>query len=263
MAAVALKIQATSLLRVDPDMSISTLDRAASLNRWRHRALGEKALIGLGFLALAVTLPPWPSSALVGLAVTAFALIGARVPLRLWVSTAAFPIGFLASGALMVLLQLSSEGLGISAIGADRALALCMRAMAATFCLMFLALTTPAAALIGGLRRLGVPAEIVELALLIYRFVFLLADEAMAMTQAQRARLGHATHRGRLRSTGMVIANLLPRAMARAGRLEKGLAARGWHSEMRVLSQRVPISHSMVALVLAVQCAIFLTGLLV
>ena len=41
-------------------MGIATLDRAASLNRWRHRALSEKALIGLGFLLLAVLSLCWP-----------------------------------------------------------------------------------------------------------------------------------------------------------------------------------------------------------
>ena len=80
-------------------MAIGTLDRAASLNPWRHRALGEKALIGFGFLALALILPPWPGAALVSLAILGFTFLGARVPVRLWLATAALPLGFLATGA--------------------------------------------------------------------------------------------------------------------------------------------------------------------
>ena len=70
-----------------------------------------------------------------------------------------------------------------------------LRAIAATTCLVFLSLTTPAADLLAGLRRLGLPAELVEIALLTYRFIFLIGESAIAMTHAQAARLGHATNR--------------------------------------------------------------------
>lgn len=241
-------------------MSITTLDRAASQNRWRLRALSEKALIGLGFLALAVTLPPWPGAAMVGLAVLGFTFIGARVPWRIWLATVALPIGFMATGALTLVVQVGLDGVGFAPDGVRQAALLCLRAMSATFCLLFLAFTTPATELIGGLRALRVPAEIVELALLTYRFVFLLADEALAMTTAQRARLGHSSKRRWLTSSAMVIANLLPRAMARARRMETGLAARGWQGEMRVLRPRVSPSRGMVAFVLGVQALVLLLG---
>lgn len=237
-------------------MSVGTIDRAAGLNRWRHRALAEKLLIGLGFLVLAVGLPPWPGAALVAVAMLGFTFAGARVPVRLWLAAVALPLGFLATGSVMLLVQVGPEGPALAQDGVAAAAQLCLRAMAATFCLMFLAFTTPAAELIGGLRRLRVPAEIVELALLTYRFVFLLADEAVAMTAAQRARLGHSTRRRWLRSSGMVIANLLPRAMARARRMETGLAARGWQGGMPVLTQRRPVSVGMVVLVLVLQVAV-------
>ena len=237
-------------------MSVGTIDRAASLNRWRHRALMEKALIGLGFLLLAVVLPPWPGAALVIAAMLGFTFAGARVPPRLWLATLALPAGFLATGAAMVAVQVGTGGIALAPGGVEQAAHLSLRALAATLCLLFLAFTTPAAELIGGLRRLRVPSEIVELALLTYRFVFLIADEALAMTEAQRARLGHATRRRWLNSTGMVLANLLPRALARARRMETGLAARGWQGEMRVLSPRRTVSAPMVALVLALQAAI-------
>ncbi|MDP2086922.1 MAG: cobalt ECF transporter T component CbiQ [Gemmobacter sp.] len=244
-------------------MAIATLDRAASLNPWRQRALAEKALIGFGFLALALLLPPWPGALLVSLAICAFTFFGARVPLRLWLTTAALPLGFLASGALMLVVEIGAGGVALAPGGLVPAAELAGRAMAATFCLIFLAMTTPMADLFGGLRRLRVPGELVELALLTYRFVFLIADEAAAMTAAQRARLGHSSRRLWLRSTAMVIASLLPRALARARRMETGLAARGWHGEMRVLSTRLPACGRRLALVVAVQLAVVLAVLAV
>lgn len=243
-------------------MAIGMIDRAASLSRWRHKPLAEKALIALGFLVLSVTLPPWPGAALVGVAMLGFTFAGARVPPRLWVKVAALPMGFLVSGALVLMVQVDLHGVSLAPGGPQAAALLALRAMAATFCLLFLTLTTPAADLMAGLRRLGLPAEIVEIALLTYRFTFLIGESALAMTHAQSARLGHRTNRLWLRSTALVIARLLPRAMDRARRLETGLAARGWSGEMRVLTARQPASGVRLAAIAGLQAAVLAVGVL-
>jgi cobalt/nickel transport system permease protein len=242
-------------------MSIGMIDRAASLSRWRRKPLAEKALAGFGLLALAVTLPPWPGAAYVGGAALGLTFLGARVPFGLWLRVAALPLGFLISGAAMLLVQIGPQGLSLAPGGVEAALHLGLRAMAATFCLMFLALTTPATDLLGGLRRLGLPGEIVEIALLTYRFTFLLAEAASAMTHAQSARLGHATNRLWLRSTARVIAGLLPRAMARARAMEVGLAARGWQGDMPTLALAPPASALRLTFIAALLIALVLLTL--
>jgi len=211
---------------------------------------------------LSVALPPWPGAALCALAILGFTFAGARVPLRLWAAVAAFPLGFLATGAAMMLVQIGPQGIEAAPGGGQAAAFLILRAMAASFCLIFLGLTTPAADLLSGLRRLGLPAELVEIALLTYRFIFLIAESAVAMTHAQAARLGHATRRLWLRSTGLVIAGLLPRAMDRARRLETGLAARGWQGDMRVLGRRSAPRPLVVAGILTLQAGVAALGYL-
>ena len=57
----------------------------------------------------------------------------------------------------------------------------------------------------------------------------------------------------RLRSLGLLLARLLPRALDRARRLETGLAARGWEGEMRVLSDQPALSWPALALIVAVE----------
>ena len=243
-------------------MSISMIDRAASLSPWRHRPLGEKVLLALGFLVVAVSVPPWPGAALVAVIVLGLTFGAARVPFGLWLGVAALPLGFMVSGAAVLLVQIGPEGPGLAPDGLRQASELCLRAMAATFCLLLLALTTPAADLMAGLRRLGLPAEIVDIALLTYRFIFLIGEVAVAMTHAQAARLGHRTRRLWLRSTGLVIAGLLPRAMDRARRLETGLAARGWTGEMPVLTENWPASARVLVAILGLQIAVLALGLL-
>ena len=72
-------------------MSLASIDRVAAQGRWRNRPLAEKSLIGLGFLALAVTVPPFPGAVLVTVAILAFTFAGARVSPRFWVSSCARP----------------------------------------------------------------------------------------------------------------------------------------------------------------------------
>jgi cobalt/nickel transport system permease protein len=230
-------------------------DRVANLNRWRRKSLVEKAVFALGMLMIAIALPPFPAALLVTAIMAAAALIGARVPAKVWLAFAAGPLGFLLPGAAMLTMQIDANGLSLAPGGLEAAAGLAARSMAGLCCLIFLALTTPVTDLVAGLRRLGLPAEVTEVALLTYRFIFLLADTAVSMNAAQAARLGHDGFRRRIASLGALIANLLPRAMDRARRLETGLAARGWEGDMRVLPSQAKVSAPGLALVLAVEAA--------
>ncbi|MTJ82199.1 MAG: cobalt ECF transporter T component CbiQ [Telmatospirillum sp.] len=234
---------------------MSPVDRVAHLNRWRSRPLVEKAVLAIGMLIVDVILPPWPTAALVATMMTMAALAGARVPVRVWLAAMAAPTGFLLAGALSLLIAIGPDGLSLAPGGLASAATVAGRALAGVTCLLFLALTTPASDLVAGSRRIGVPAEIAEIALLIYRFLFLLADTAAAMNTAQAARLGHVGLRRRLTSLGVLIANLLPRAIDRGRRLEVGLAARGWRGDMRVLSTTVAPSWSVLGGILALEAA--------
>jgi cobalt/nickel transport system permease protein len=240
---------------------MSPVDRAAHLNRWRNRPLAEKTIFALGMLALALIFPPFPVACVIAAIMTAAALIGARTPPRIWLACAAAPVGFLLAGAASLAFQIDANGVSLAPNGLAAAAGLSARSFAGLTCLLFLALTTPATDLVAGARKIGLPAEIAELALLIYHFLFLLAGTALAMDAAQAARLGHDGARRRLASLGMLIANLLPRALDRARRLETGLAARGWDGEMRVLSNRAALSWTGLSLVLATQSAVVALGM--
>jgi cobalt/nickel transport system permease protein len=241
---------------------MSHLDTVANTNRWRGKSLTEKSLLALGMLVIAVAVPSWHGALLVAAVMTAATLIGARVPLQVWRQSLIAPLGFLLVGVISLALQVDGHlHVALAPHGLELAGRLAARALAGVTCLLFLALTTPAAYLVSGLRRIGVPPEIAELALLIYRFLFLLTDTAETMHAAQAARLGHATYRRHLRSLGLLIANLMPRALARARALEVGLAARGWRGELRVLSPVRSVSLAGVATILIVELLIIAIGL--
>ncbi|MFD2180647.1 cobalt ECF transporter T component CbiQ [Rhodoplanes azumiensis] len=240
---------------------MSPVDRAAHLNRWRSRSLAEKSVLAFGMMAFALVFPPFPVAPVVAVVMTAATLLGARVSPRTWLACVAAPVGFLLVGSLSLALQVGDGGIGLAPDGLATAAGTTARALACVTALLFLALTTPATDLVAGARRLGLPGEIAEIALLTYRFLFLFGATALAMDAAQAARLGHAGAGRRLRSLGLLIANLLPRSLYRARRLEVGLAARGWTGEMRVLSRRTPVSRPVLALIVAIEAGVAGLGL--
>ncbi|MBF0147065.1 MAG: cobalt ECF transporter T component CbiQ [Magnetococcales bacterium] len=239
---------------------MTAIDRVAHCNRWRHRSLTEKVVFALGMLLLSVVFPPYPVAVIVLMVTMAATLFGAGIPVRVWLACIIGPVGFLFTGAMFLAIQIDSSGVSLAPEGLFIAGNMMTRALAGFACFLFLALTTPTTDLLAGLRRSGVPPEIVEIALLMYRFIFLLADTSRSMSRAQASRLGHSSKWQQLRSLGLLVANLLPRAMDQGRRLEVGLAARGWTGNMRVLSRTVPLSIPTLILVIVIELVIAAAG---
>src|SRR5581483_3574011 len=118
--------------------------------------------------------PSWQCALLITALLTGATLFGARVPIGVWWRALTAPLGFLLLGVISIALQVSGWHITLAPHGLELATRLVARALAGVTCLLFLALTTPAADLIAGLRRIGLPREMAELALLMYRFLFLL-----------------------------------------------------------------------------------------
>jgi cobalt/nickel transport system permease protein len=241
---------------------MTPIDRIAATNRWRDRPLAEKALLGLGLLGLALVAPPWPTAPAVLLVATLAVTRGAGVGLATWARILAAPLGFVLTGAATLLVTVGPDGVALAPGGAAAAAALTLRATAAVAGLLTLTLTTPATDLVAALRRLKVPAEIVEIALLTHRFLLVAGDTAQAMTTAQAARLGNDGWRRRIRSVGMLAANLLPRTLDRAHRMENGLAARGWSgASLAVLTPVRPLSAARLAAIAGLLAALAALGI--
>jgi len=216
------------------------IDRIAHTSRWSRRPTTEKLLLCLGGLAVCLAGPAPFSGVLSFAAACALALGAARLPARAFLGVLALPLGFLAASLPMLMLSVGfGPGLAVSwrPDQAPVAAALFARAAGATAWLALLILTTPAHAMIPQLRRIGVPAFLVEIMLLTYRLIFVFAETAAAGYHAQAARLGHAGWRRAVHSLGELAAALFSRAMTRARRMEIGLAARGFEGDLPVLPE--------------------------
>jgi cobalt/nickel transport system permease protein len=158
------------------------------------------------------------------------------------------PLVFVVVGAVPLLFSVDGPGsVRPDPHGVGAALGLAGRATAALLCLLLFAATTPIADTLPRLRRLGVPAAVVEVAALVYRLLFLLLDRIAAVREAQAGRLGFRTWRTTHRAVAGQAGAVFVGAFDRARRLEEGLALRGDPGELRVQLPVQPISWSFLA----------------
>ncbi|MFG3030058.1 cobalt ECF transporter T component CbiQ [Streptomyces sp. NPDC048253] len=220
------------------------IDAAAHSSRWRHRHPVDKAVLGLGLTVLAISLPPWPGAALVLVTALVILLGPAGVPgRRLW-RAYRVPLGFCVTGALTLLVQIGGPDrfVALADGGPVRAGELLLRTSAASLGVLLLAFTTPMSDLLPRLVRAGVPAPVVDVALVTYRMSFLLLDSVRRIREAQAARLGHSTRAAEWRSLAGLGATAFVRAFDRAARLQDGLAGRGYDGTLRVLVPEARVS---------------------
>jgi cobalt/nickel transport system permease protein len=228
-------------------MSGLAIDDAAWSSAWRPRSPADKLLLSLGLVVSALVLPVWPGTLLVGLAAVILALGPARVPARTFGRAVRLPLVFIVTGAVTAVVEVGPGGLGWAPDAAARGGALVGHGMAGSAAVLLLATTTPLSDLLPELRRLRVPAAVVEVASVVYRLLFVLLTSLTTIREAQTARMGHSSVRRSYRSSGILAAAVLTRSWDRARRLQDGLAGRGMETGLRVLPEALPSSRPFVA----------------
>ena len=236
------------------------VDDAAWTSAWRHRSPADKLLLCGGLVVCALLLPAWPGSLLVGSTAVVLALGPAGVPARTFGRAVRWPTAFVAIGALTAVVSVDTGGLGWAPDAAARAGSLVGHALAGSAAVLLLACTTPVSDLLPALRRLRVPAAVVEVASVTYRLLFVLLDSLRTVREAQVARMGHSSLRRSYRSSGVLAAAVLTRSWDRARRLHEGLAGRGFEGGLRVLPEVLPSSRLFLAASVAGLAALVATS---
>jgi cobalt/nickel transport system permease protein len=98
--------------------------------------------------------------------------------------------------------------------------------------MLLLGCVTPAHQLFHALRWLGVPRTWVEVALLMYRYIFVLLDEAGDVVTAQRVRLGYAGVSRSLSSLGVLSGTVIVRSLDQSERTHEAMMLRGYKGSM-------------------------------
>ena len=195
------------------------------------------------------------------------------IPVSRYLKFLTIPLAFLLLSTLAIVLNIRKTPLDLFAIqlgswyltssraALQYAVQLILTALSAVSCLYFLAFSTPMPDILEVLRKLHCPKLLIELMLLIYRFIFILLNTASAISVAQECRLGNKDYRTALNSFGKLGSVLMIRAMSRSNRLYDAMEARCYDGNIRVLSETRPPKKKVILAIILFDTCLFLFAL--
>ncbi len=223
-------------------------------NRLRQVRADGKVLFSLAALCLALV-SHTAVHLLLLLWMSIWITVYARIPLAAYLRLLVLPAAFLLMSmpALCIEFVGSSQQLAIqpdvlvghslfdwyvylSQAGLHRVFEIFFRSLAAVACVYFLLLTVPFTEVLHVMRKSKCPTVLVELLLVMYRFVFVLLATAEQLWTAQQSRGGHAGFRQTLHDVGRLVVQLFTRTWLRYTQLSVGLLSRGFTGDLRVIS---------------------------
>lgn len=216
------------------------IESAVYGNRWRAASAAAKAGFAGAGLSAALLAPHATGALACALLMAAVTLLGAGIPVRVYLRVMLPASSFLLLGCLPLAFAVGSGAAGNLALGwVPEALPqiahLVARALGGFAALLFLSLSTPLPDLIALARRVRVPAALIDLMVLGYRTLFMLLRALGDMHTAQDARLGYSSARKTLRSGGLLAANLIVDVLRRAHALQTAALARNQDGALRFL----------------------------
>jgi len=132
-----------------------------------------------------------------------------------------------------------------------------VKAWLCILCLIVLSSSTKFEELLHGMYRLRVPRVFVQITSFMYRYMFVLADQAMTMQMARDSR-NYGLNRGNIFKTlGNMIGVLFIRSYERAERIYAAMLSRGYSGEIIVVNQlrfRLPDAYFASSLALLLIC---------
>lgn len=132
------------------------------------------------------------------------------------------------NGPILFSFTLFSTAYGLSINSLYAGLSIFLRAIAGISCLYFLALNTPLNALLGYLQSLGVSSIILTLMDFIYRFIFIIYEQACITHVAQLSRMGHSSFLKSLSAYYQLFSSVFIRSFIKIDRINNALISRGF-----------------------------------
>lgn len=249
------------------------IDKLCYQSKLRYINTGVKLAYALITLLLCIISHSILVACVVLLANAWLTVRGGGIPGFRYLRLMGIPLTFLLLSTLAILINISKTPLDAFAIslgtyyitgsreGLYHGVQLILTALASVSCLYFLSLNTPMTDILTELRRLKCPPLLIELMLLIYRFIFVLTDVASAITTSQNSRLGNKDFRTSCKSFGSLGSSLFIRAMKKSSALYDSMEARCYDGTIRVLTETYPAKQSHILLLVLFE--ILLTSLTV
>ncbi|HOK72446.1 MAG TPA: cobalt ECF transporter T component CbiQ [Methanothermobacter sp.] len=163
----------------------------------------------------------------------------AGIPSRYYLKFISIPMGF---GILTLIIMALFFGVEPSSIrflyfkvyldGLHTGFLVFSRIMGGFTCLAFISLTTPINEIFKQFEKIRIPRIIIEIALLMYRMIFIFIEEASTMYHAQETRLGYNGIKNSIRALGLLASNLFIRSWMQGEKIYQAMETRCYHGEI-------------------------------
>ncbi|MEO8126592.1 MAG: energy-coupling factor transporter transmembrane component T [Bryobacteraceae bacterium] len=205
------------------------------MERWSR---GESPLHGrdprvkiLALLSFLVILTTTPAGRWIPMAAYFFLLCGsvnlARLPLRAILLRAAVVLPFSATFACVALLSGPAE----------RAAAIPVKSFLSALAVLLVVATTPLPSILRALEKLGAPRMVLLVVQFLYRYLFVIFEQAQHMRLAAQCRGGFGGgSRSKFAAAAGILAVLFGRSYERAEGIHQAMLARGFDGHLRLLT---------------------------
>ena len=229
-----------------------TIDKLCYNSKLRYVNAGEKFAFTMLTLLLCVCSRSIVIACIVLTATGILTVYKGGIPLFRYVRFMTVPLAFLILSTLAIIFNISRTPLDLFAIPIGNwyltgskeailyALQLILTALSSVSCLYFLSFNTPMPDILNVLGSLHCPKILMELMLLIYRFIFILLSVSSAITNSQHSRLGNKDYKASLKSFSALASVLLVRSFKRANALYDAMESRCYDGTIRVLNETYP-----------------------
>jgi len=256
-------------------MHLHLLDQYYDGRSYVHRLDARlKVVLTLAFITICSLTPPggWRTFGVLAL-LWLGSTLAARVPLPLLLRRSMVAAPFvLAATTLLVTtpgrplwrLPPGYEWLTLTDVGLIRFTSVLVKSWLSLLMALLLSATTTFPDLLVALRMLRVPRTLVAVISFMFRYLFVLGDEALRLLRAREARSavasGHRTGgsiRWRARVMGGMAGTLFLRSTERSERIFQAMASRGYRGELRTLTPpRMRLSDGVAGLLFALCLAL-------
>lgn len=248
------------------------IDRYAYMNALAKVSPTTKIFFALSMLVISVLSPLPEIPILIFLVITALIVFYAEIPSRFYFNLLFYPLLLVAISCVFIALFF---GFGdpivqvpfpwftwsIYGNGITMAYSAFFRVLGAISAQYFLVLTTSMTDVFITLRRIRIPKVLIEISLLIYRYIFVFMEVTNKMVTAQTLRLGASGWATRIRSTSLLAGNLFIRSLEQGERTFVAMNARGYDGNFRVLEDLPRAKKSTLALIAAFDVFLVLLAL--
>jgi cobalt/nickel transport system permease protein len=222
------------------------LDDFAHSNALRETSARLKMFLGLGAILICVSSVTPVAPIFVVITISLITVMLAKIPGRIYIRLLLVPLSFaLLSAAVVAFMNGSGQTLfsvdifgysfAMREEGANLAALLIARTIGGMCSLYFIALTTPMIEIFATLKSLRIPQSVIELSMMIYRYIFVFLDQAAMIHSAQVMRLGDAGTRNTINSFAMLSGVLFLRSWEQGERLIVAMDSRCYDGKLDLM----------------------------